>query len=311
MSALPLSRRSIAPLVLGLLTLAAVPAQAQLGALRRAAERRVEQKVDDKAQVAMLIDPTFDQTTLEITAERLDRYTAAMEQLKSQRAGNRQRYEAMQAQANAIGDSATSSENDRERTAYEQSDQTYDRCRSDVSRALDQQNERASSEISAKMQANPMAAQNDPKVKAMMAIMQEMAAAQRTNDQAAVLRAQEKMVRAIGGAATDSASIDRAAVSKCGARPRKPASMVRTALLRARADSVSRAANGLLASSGGVSGSAVGMTDVQARMFWERIASWLTGMRKDAPITVTFSRSEYDLLVARRGALRKAFNGSE
>ena len=53
------------------------------------------------------------------------------------------------------------------------------------------------------------------------------------------------------------------------------------------------------------------MTSVQARMFWERIASWLAGMRQDVPITRTFTKSEYDLLTARRSALRRAFSGSE
>jgi len=52
------------------------------------------------------------------------------------------------------------------------------------------------------------------------------------------------------------------------------------------------------------------MTDLQARMMWERVQSWLNGMQKAAPITRTFTKAEYDLLVSRRSDLRKAFSGS-
>ena len=94
-----------------------LPVQAQLGGLRRAVERRVEQKAEDRVQVANLIEPTFDQTTLEITAARLDRYQAAMTALRSQRAANRQRYEAMQTQRSATADSANQADNQAENHA--------------------------------------------------------------------------------------------------------------------------------------------------------------------------------------------------
>ena len=120
----------------------------------------------------------------------------------------------------------------------------------------------------------------------------------------------ERLQSSMGGS-IDSASVDKASVSKCGSRPVKPAGMIRAQQLNARADSIDVQARTMSGNGSGVKGSEVGMTDVQSRMFWERIQSWLSGMRKDAPITITFTSAEYDLLVSRRGVLRKAFSGSE
>lgn len=293
------------------LVVAAVPrAEAQLGGLRRAVERRVEQKAEDRVQAANLIEPTFDQTTLEITAERLDRYQAAMEKMKLQRTANRQRYEAMQTQRSALVDSSQAADNQRDRETYQRTGDQYDACRRDTREALEAAQEKRIQDLTARMQRDPVGSQSDPKVKEIMATMQAMSAAQQRGDAAGVQRATERMQTLMGGA-TDSASLDRAAVGKCGARPAKPASMVRSELLRARADSVEKAARTLIGASGGVKGAEVGMTDAQASMFWERIQSWLNGMQPSAPITRTFTKAEYELLVARRGELRKAFSGSE
>lgn len=308
MRALTLSRPCPAFVSLLLLSVLSVSAQAQLGALRRAAGKAVEQKAEDRSQAAMLIEPTFDATTIEITAERLDRYTAAMEKLKSQRAANQQRYEQMQTQVNALNDSARASDNDRERNTFERSTTTYSTCRSGVQKAADAAAEQKTQELTARMQRDPVGSQNDPTFKEMMAVMQEMATAQQSGDAAALRRAQDRMMR-VTGAVTDSASLDRAAAAKCGARPSKPASMVRKAAFEARSDSTRSAANALLTGAGGVKGSEVGMSNLQAQMFWERIMSWMNGMKQDAVITRTFTKAEYDLLVARRRELRSAFSG--
>jgi len=291
-----------------MLVMLSVPAHAQLGALRRAAGKAVEQKAEDRTQVAMLVEPTFDATTVEITAERLDRYTAAMQRLKSQRATNRQRYEAMQAQVNSLRDSANAVENDRDQNAYSRSTTTYSECRSGVQEDADAALERRGEEMAARMQRDPVGAQKDPMVKKMLAAMQEMATAQQSGDAAAIQRAQEKMMR-VTGAVTDSASLDRAAAAKCGARPLKPASIIRAEVFRARADSSLKIANELFSAGGRPQGSDVGLTDRQSSMFWERIMSWMNGMQQDALITRTFTKAEYDLLVARRGVLRSAFAG--
>jgi len=304
-------RRSLPLVVLALLSTAlASPAHAQLGALRRAAERRVEQKAEDKVTAATLIPPTFDATTIELTAERLDRYAAAMETRKAAMAGNRQRYEALQAEASTLREAAQRAENIRERDGYDRASERYQDCRGDVVSAMESDSEQQMEALSQRIMTNPVAAQRDPKMKQISAAISAMGAAQQSGDTAAIRRATERM-GALMGIAIDSATIDRKAAPKCGARPVKPRSMVVRDSLSSRAQTVSAEANALMRSNGGVKGSEVGMTDVQARMMWERIQSWLNGVQDSAPITRTFTKAEYDLLLARRGALRKAFANAE
>ena len=311
MRALPFSR-ALVPLVLVICSAMAVsvPVHAQLGGLRRAAERRVGQKVDDQSNVAMLVEPTFDNTTIEITAARLDTYQAAMEKRKAQAAQNRAAAEALAQRANATRDSARILDKPAVRDAYERAASRYEDCRNQVQHEQDAAKVQKTRAMMAQMQVNPTAAQSDPKIKEMMALTQEMGAAQARGDTAATQRAMARL-QAIFGGVTDSAGIDRSAVAKCGARPVKPAGMLAAAAMNARADTLEADGRAQSGSGVGVRGAEVGMSDVQSRMFWERIQSWLAGMRKDAPITVSFTRSEYDLLVLRRAALRKAFNGSE
>ena len=310
MRALPIFRGQ-GPALLVLMSTFALSgtAGAQFGVLRRAAERRVEQKVDDQANIAMLIEPTFDNTTIEITEERLDKYQAAMEKRGASAAANRAAAEAAAKRVELMRDSARAVERPAERAAYERSAQRYDECRSGVKEQLDEAAEEKSRALMMQMQTNPSAAQTDPKLKEMFALVQEMGTAQSKGDTAGMQRAQARL-QALLSVVTDSASIDRSAVSKCGARPAKPASMVQADALTARADTLGRAASGQGGGGNGVAGSAVGMTDLQARMLWERVQSWLYGMRKDAPLTVTFTRNEYNLLVSRRSAIRKAFGGA-
>ena len=286
------------------------PAEAQLGSLRRAAGRRVEQKAEDRVAAATLIPPTFTATTIEITAERLDRYTAAMETRKAAMAGNRQRYERMQTEISGLRESSQRAYNAKDLDAHQSASTRYADCRDDVVDAMEEDGERQTQAMQQRMMTDPVGAQRDPKVKQLMAVISAMGAAQQSGDTAAIRRASERMVTVMG-VTIDSAAIDRKAVPKCGARPAKPRSMIVTDSLSRRADSVSTAANALSSNSGGVKGSEVGMTDVQARMMWERIQSWLNGVQDSAPITRTFTKAEYDLLLARRGALRKAFANSE
>jgi hypothetical protein len=286
------------------------PVQAQLGALRRAAERRVEQKAEDRVTQATLIPPTFDATTIEITAERLDRYIAAMEARKAMMASNRQRYERMQEEISGLRESAQRSDNAKERDAYESAGMRYADCRGDVVTAMEEEAERQTQAMQQRMMTDPLGAQRDPKVKQLMAVISAVAAAQQSGDTAAIRRATERM-GAVMGVTIDSAAIDRKAIPKCGARPVKPRSMLITDSLSHRADSVSKAANALVSSSGGVKGSEVGTTDAQAWTIWERIQSWLNGVQDGAPITRTFSKEEYQQLLAKRAAVRKAFANSE
>jgi hypothetical protein len=303
--------------LLAAVTLAAslsTAAHAQLGGLRRAVERRVEkkaeEKVEDRIVAATLIPPTFDSRTVEITAERLDRYTAAMERRKVALAANRQRYDAMQGEISALTEAAQRADNPAERRSYEQADSRYRDCRRGVLRATEAEGEKQIQALTARMQANPVGMQNDPKVREMMASMQALGQAQQSGDSAAVARATERMQRAVLGA-VDSATIDRKAASTCGARPVQPRSVILSDSLSMVVRVKGTEANALRTTAGGVRGSEVGLTDEQARAMWERIMSWLNGVSESAPITRTFTRAEYDLLLERRSALKKVFADAE
>lgn len=291
------------------LSFTAQPAQAQLGALRRAAERKLDEAAQDRMNAASLIAPTFDNTTVEITGERLDSYMAAMQARKAQAAQRRQRYEAMQAEAAAMREAASKAGNERERQAYERAAATYDACRDEARQAAEAEQEKKMEALAARIQRDPLGAQRDPKMKELMAALQDAARAQQSGDTVALARAQQRLI-AFGGVATDSVSLDKLALPKCGARPAKPRSMIVADSLSAQATKLDADANAMNQSSRGVAGSEVGLTDTQSSMIWERIQSWLNGMQKDAPITRTFTKAEYDLLVSRRSDLRKAFSGS-
>jgi hypothetical protein len=164
--------------------------------------------------------------------------------------------------------------------------------------------------LTARMQANPVAMQNDPKVREIVAAMQALAQAQESGDTAAVARATRRVQSTMGGA-LDSATIDRRAASTCGVRPARPRSVITADSLSKAATDKSTEANALLRTTGGVTGAEVGLTDEQAFEIWERIMSWLNGVSDSAPITRTFTRAEYDLLLARRSVLKRAFANAE
>jgi hypothetical protein len=305
-------RSGLGPLSLSfcLVALAAAPAQAQLGGfMKRAVEKRVGQKVDDQANIAMLVEPRFDETTVELTAARLDVYIAAMEKRKGTAAADRARANAIRDRVSALQDSARMLARPKEEEAFDNATRRYHDCRDGVKQALDKASEARMQQTVMQFQSNPTGAQKDPKVREMMAVMQQVAAAQQKGDPEAIQKAQQRY-QALFNQVTDSGAIDKAAAPKCGPRPTQPESMVRAAAYRTRADADQKEAEALEGSSAGVSGAAVGLTDVQAQMEWERIQSWLYGMRPEYPISVTFTRVEYDQLVAHRSPLRKAFSGS-
>ena len=306
-------RRGLGPLSLTccLLALAAVPAQAQLGGLmKRAVEKRVGQKVDDQANIAMLVDPVFDETTVELTSARLQAYAAAAEKKKATAAADRAKASTMRDHISALQDSARAVQRPKEEDAYEQSTRRYEACRDGVREALDEAAEARIAQTAAQMQANPIAAQNDPKMKEMMKLVQQIGAAQQKGDAAEVQRLTQRY-QAMFNQVTDSAAIDKAAASKCGARPTKPQSMVRAAAYYSQANAEQKEVDKLEGANGAVLGSAIGLTDEQAHMMWDRIMAFLSGAaRKEVPLTYTFTRKEYDNLIQNRSPLAKALRGS-
>lgn len=294
------------PLVLSVL--ATAPLEAQLGGLiRRATERKAEEKatekVEDRANVGMLSDPVFDGTTVELTDALLDRYVAAATKARDARAARQAESQALLDRAIAIEDSGRALENPADRQRFYDAERRWSDCADEAREAEREAAEKRMEAMQARIMANPMAAQNDPTFKKMAQLMQRMSAAQGRGDQAEVERLQGELQRTMQGMVGDSASAAKAVTAKCGARVTQPAWMLRQEALKARGDSLRRVSSAMVTSA--PTAAELGVTARQAAMVHERIASWLNGMRRDAPLTTRFTRAEYDRLVARRAALRR------
>ncbi len=294
----------------------ALPLHAQFGALRRAVEQkageRVEQRADDRANVALLQPPTFDGTTVELTDAILDGYVAAYTRLGATRATRQAEADRLHALASAQEDSARAieSRNERDRQRHERSADTWRTCADRVRDERDAAAEKAAEAFAARLQANPVAAQNDPTMRKATELMTRMAAAQSRGDGKEVERIQGELQKVLGSIGTaDSASTATATRTRCGAEPATPAWVVQATALHERSRATRALANAKTASAGRPSAADLGLTDVQAAMVEERIASWLGGMRASAPLTVRFTRAEYDRLVSRRDAIRRAKRG--
>ena len=301
---------AVARVAVGLLA-AAAPLHAQFGALRRAVEKkagdRVEQSVEDRANVAMLQPPTFDATTVELTDALLDRWIAATEAIRSQRAAQQGGVDQLQAEVVARLDSAAALERPDERRRYDEARTRYTQCENGVRAAAEADAQRAQQALEARMKADPMRATSDPQVKRITEAMQAMAEAQARGDTAAARRHHDAFIRAAGG--LDEASFGRAITTKCGAAPTEPRWIATQTALRMRADSSrAKAARGMSVLAR-PTGAALGVSEVAAAMVDERIMSFLAGMRPAAPITVRFTKLEYERLTARRGALTRARRG--
>lgn len=293
------------------LLVAAAPLHAQFGALRRAVEKkageRVEQSVEDRANVAMLQPPTFDATTVELTDDILDRWVAAQEAIRSQRAAQQGGVDRLQAEEAARMDSAAALERPDERRRYDQERERYTQCENGVRNAADADAQRTQQALEARMKADPMRAMNDPQVKRITEAMQAMAEAQARGDTAAARRHHDAFIRAAGG--QDEAGFRRTVATRCGAAPSEPRWIATQTALRMRADSSrAKAARGMSVLAR-PTGAALGVSDVAAAMVDERIMSFLAGMRPAAPITVRFTKKEYDRLTSRRPELVRARRG--
>jgi hypothetical protein len=306
-----LSRPGRRPLALALLSivLLAPPAQAQFGIMKRAIESKVGEKADDKMNAASLIEPTFNSTTLEITQERLDKFMAALQDRRAHEADRRKQQEDLNVRINALRDQANKVDDRKIHMAWDQSTDRYKRCRDQVETDAGNAAQAKNEAVAKRMQANPLGAQSDPEVRKYVELMQKAAMAQQSGDTAAARRAQEQMGTLMTGGVRDSVSQDKAALPKCGERPPMPASVRQAQELTAQADKLQLDEKALYDAQQNVPGDKVGMNNLQAKEMEERLLAFLGGARDSAPITKTFSKNEYDLLLKNRAPLKKAFYG--
>lgn len=318
---LPSPHRAARALPLVALALcAAAPAQAQFGALRRAVERKageaVEQKAEDKAGVAMLQQPTFDATTVELTDALLDKYVAGLAQVQAQRAASRAEYDRLYAIEQAQQDSAQRlwSANRADGQRYEEAKGRYDDCANRYESEREELVSAAMDKLSARLErqltGNPMAAANDPNIRRLSEQMQRYTTAVSTGDTIVMKKAVAELLAGQGVLTpAEKAKVDRTLASVCGPAVKEPAWMVAQQALNARAQATRAARINLAQGAGRPTGAALGVSETQAAMVHERIQSWRNGMNPNAPLTVRFSREEYRRLLARRAAIEKASEG--
>jgi hypothetical protein len=291
--------------------LVAAPVQAQFGALRRAVERKVEDKanenVADRTNVGMLRDPTFDGTTVELTDALLDRYLTVLEGNRTQRAARQAEARAVRARAQAIADSASALDDPGGRRAYEDATERFDACRDKIADALQAEADKRFEAVRRRMETNPITAMNDPQLRKLVELQTTMQGAAARGDTVGERKAFTELRELMG--MPDSASLDKRAAPTCGARPAVPAWIARQKRMTERSDSLRSVADAMGMNAARPTGKELGISETAAAAMDERIISWLSGMRPDAPVTVRFTRAEYDRLLARRDKLRKARYG--
>lgn len=317
---MPGHRPAAAALVLAVVMAVPATSHAQFGALRRAVERKageqVDQRVDDKANLALLQEPTFDGTTVELTDALLDRYIAGLERIKATRAQRRAESDRLMASYEAQRDSAQAlaDANRADRARFDARNATFDECRTrfegEREELLEAAMEKIGERLQRRMQANPTGTGGDAAIQRLAQAAQRFSEALATGDSVAVRKAQLDMLAGEGMLTpAEKAKLSRTLAAACGAPTPKPTWMVQQEALEGRAQATRERHRLAGLAAGKPSGADLGLTDVQAAMVDERIQSWRGGMRRDAPLTTRFTRQEYDRLVSRRSAIERAMRG--
>jgi hypothetical protein len=259
------------------------PAQAQLGGLKKRAEKAVANKVAPQANTAARGTPTFDNAVVELTDARVAKMligfaaeARAAEKNRQFEAGRKQREAAYQRQLE---------DHQRARDDWEKKHAVWDRCL-----------QKYRDEIDAKGRDAQARAKTIDTV-AIKAIGVRIQAAQARGDRAEAIRLTDSLSRAMAGAMGDYTKPDdteQRARADCGEEPAEPREPSRPA-----EETLTTVTDGVRAS---------GMPDDQYRIARERILAWLS--LGDDKITrgetkYAFTDAELAALGAKRGELRQ------
>ena len=259
------------------------PVHAQLGGLKKRAEKAVANKVAPQANTGARGTPTFDDAVVELTDARLTKILTGFaaearvaEKNRQYEAGRKQREAAYQRQLE---------DHQRARDAWEKKHAVWDRCL-----------QKYRDEIDAKGRDAQARAKTIDTV-AIKAIGTRVQAAQARGDRAEAIRLTDSLSRALSGAMGDYTKPDdteQRARADCGEEPAEPRSPERPA-----EETQSTVPDGVRAS---------GIPDNQYRIARERILAWLS--LGDDKITrgetkYAFTDAELAALNARRADLRQ------
>jgi hypothetical protein len=265
------------------IALFASPASAQLGALKKRAEKAVANKVAPKAATGARTTPNFDDVVVELTEARVTQLLAGFA-AEARVAKKNQDYEAGRTQREA---------------AYQQQRQQYERAHSDWEKKQAvwfRCTQKYRDEIDAKGQAGAEYAKSIDTT-ALKAVAVRVQAAQVRNDMAEVRRLTDSLTSAITAATSQFTNVDdveKRARAECGNEPEEP-----KAPSRPTEQTFSTVADGSKAS---------GIREDQYRIARERVLAWLS--LGDDKITsgetkYAFTDAELAALGARRGELRQ------
>ena len=287
-------------------------ASAQFGGLvKKARDKVVEQQVEKQVEKhtgspsSSRADapPTFDEVTLELTADRVDAVirglTAGRAVLDGTRGGP-SRATLIASRDEAANKSANlSTQNAKLLNTYTNNRDEDQRCRN---KARDVSREKRQAETEKRNQEYQAKAMSDPAFREKaMAIGQKMAVAQQRGDTAEIRR----LGAELGLKVDDGEKIDSiAAVKACGPVPDKPAVLVQIEQLDKQANDLTEQIRQLEEKSAATEVKESRLTERQFLMARERVEAYLSAMKyKSKP--GAFSPAEIEALNARRADLEK------
>lgn len=262
----------------------ASPAQAQLGGLKKRAEKAVANKVAPKAAASgTRVTPTFDDAVVELTEARVAQLLTGF---------------AAEARAAQKNEASEAGRKDRE-AAYQREREAYERAHAAWEKkgaAWDACMEKYRAEMTARSQQGQSFVQSTDTMK-LKAIALRIQNAQQRGDMTEARRLTDSLTSMMGKAVAQygTADIEKRANAECGAQPEEP--------MRPEAPaqpvSVSTLSDGSKAS---------GIPEEQYRIARERVLAWLSlGDDKitRGETTYAFTDSELAALNARRADLRQ------
>ncbi len=259
------------------------PAHAQLGGLKKRAEKAVANKVAPKTAAGARATPTFDAVVVELTEARITTLLTGFA-AEAKAAAKNQEYEAGRQQREA---------------AYRQQRDAYERARTDWekrSAAWDRCMEKYRAEVDARGQQSQSFVQSTDTMK-LKALALRIQNAQVRGDMAEAKRLTDSLTSIMNAAVAQygSADIEKRARAECGDRPEEPARPEAPA----QPVSLSTLGDGSRAS---------GMPEEQYRIARERVLAWLS--LGDDKITsgetkYAFTDAELAALNGRRADLRQ------
>ncbi len=268
--------------------------QAQLGGLiKKAAQKAVEAKVEEKVEPTTPAKPLGGDPLTEATLDALLKGLSLEVETKEK---TKQLWAATEAKAKEVteADRAAGKEPDKWHTAS----RDVERC---VEHSLDASNETHQKEAPQKM----MALGTDPNRAAVMAkltaVGKRMTDAQAKGDTPAYLKAFADYMKMLG---FDPAKDSVVAFAKCGKLPAKPASMVKLERLKAELEQINEERRAAEAEGGARAAKAAGMPADTYALARERLWAW-NQSRKQKASRIPVTKEEDALFAARVSDIKK------